>query len=144
MYPCCNGEATSDGCSVNAYHITNDVDPRGFVKTLTSDDSNKQRVYALDCEMCYTTRGIELTRITVIDDNGQVAYESFVKPDNKILDYNTRFVVSKFSKINFSTLGQKITFYPKNHIFKIAFLVKFTFLNPQYLTKIAFSKSLFS
>ena len=104
MYPCCNGEATSDGCSVNAYHITNDVDPRGFVKTLTSEDSNKQRVYALDCEMCYTTRGIELTRITVIDDNGQVAYESFVKPDNKILDYNTRFVVSKFSKINFSNL----------------------------------------
>ena len=126
MYPCCNGEATSDGCSVNAYHITNDVDPRGFVKTLTSEDSNKHRVYALDCEMCYTTRGIELTRITVIDDNGQVAYESFVKPDNKILDYNTRFVVSKFSKINFSTLGQKITFYPKNHIFKIAFLAKIT------------------
>ena len=90
MYPCCNGEATSDGCSVNAYHITNDVDPRGFVKTLASEDASKKKVYALDCEMCYTTRGIELTRITVIDEKGQTAYESFVKPDNKILDYNTR------------------------------------------------------
>ena len=91
MYPCCNGEATSDGCSVNAYHITNDVDPRGFVKTLASEDASKKKVYALDCEMCYTTRGIELTRITVIDEKGQTAYESFVKPDNKILDYNTRW-----------------------------------------------------
>ena len=90
IYPCCNGDAMSDGCSVNPHHITNDVDPRGFVKTLISDDASKRKVFALDCEMCYTTRGIELTRITVINEDGESAYESFVKPDNKILDYNTR------------------------------------------------------
>ena len=39
--------------------ITNDVDPRGFVKTLTmSGDKSKETVFALDCEMCYTTHGI--------------------------------------------------------------------------------------
>ena len=91
IYPCCSGDAQSDGCSVNPYHITNDVDPRGFVKTLNSSgDKSKEKVFALDCEMCYTTNGIELTRVTVIDEDGSNVYESFVKPDNPILDYNTR------------------------------------------------------
>ena len=59
IYPCCAGDAQSDGCTVNPYHITNDVDPRGFVKTLTmSGDKSKETVFALDCEMCYTTHGI--------------------------------------------------------------------------------------
>ena len=90
IYPCCSGDAQSDGCSVNPYHITNDVDPRGFVKTLNSSDKSKEKVFALDCEMCYTTNGIELTRVTVINEDGSNIYESFVKPDNPILDYNTR------------------------------------------------------
>ncbi len=41
--------------------------------------------------MCYTTNGIELTRVTVVDEDGNSAYESFVQPDNKILDFNSRF-----------------------------------------------------
>ena len=48
--------------------------------------------WPLDCEMCYTTYGIELTRVTVVDEDGADAYESFVRPDNPILDYNTRYV----------------------------------------------------
>jgi len=92
VFPCCGGDPQSTGCTVNSHHITNDVDPRGFVKTLNSSgDKSKEKVYALDCEMCYTTHGIELTRVTVVDEDGADTYESFVKPDNPILDYNTRF-----------------------------------------------------
>ena len=91
VYACCQGDASALGCSVNSYHITNDVDPRGFVKTMTMDDKSKETCFALDCEMCYTTRGIELTRITVVDDDGNTTYETFVKPDNKIIDYNTKY-----------------------------------------------------
>ena len=57
---------------------------------MNMEDKSKEKVFAMDCEMCYTTRGIELTRVTVIDDTGDTVYETFVKPDNKILDFNTR------------------------------------------------------
>lgn len=40
--------------------------------------------------MCYTTQGLELTRITVIDDDCSVVYETLVNPQNPIIDYNTR------------------------------------------------------
>jgi len=50
----------------------------------------EQGVYALDCEMCYTTIGLELTRVTVIDEDCNVIYETLVKPQNSIIDYNTR------------------------------------------------------
>lgn len=45
----------------------------------------------IDCEMCRTSVGLELTRVSVVDENENVLYDSFVKPKNDILDYLTRF-----------------------------------------------------
>ncbi|KAB7505897.1 putative RNA exonuclease NEF-sp, partial [Armadillidium nasatum] len=42
-------------------------------------------MFGIDCEMCQTIAGHELTRISV------VIYTSFVKPDNPIIDYLTRY-----------------------------------------------------
>ena len=48
VFPCCGGDPQSTGCTVNSHHITNGVDPRGFVKTLNSSgDKSKAKVYAL-------------------------------------------------------------------------------------------------
>lgn len=66
----------------------------GFVRTFQKElpEDAHAGVFALDCEMSYTTYGLELTRVTVVDTDMQVVYDTFVKPDNEVVDYNTRCV----------------------------------------------------
>ncbi|XP_053683102.1 uncharacterized protein LOC128733493 isoform X2 [Sabethes cyaneus] len=58
---------------------------------LLLDDDESDGVYALDCEMSYTGRGLELTKVTVVSADGSLVYEKLVKPDIEIVDYNTRY-----------------------------------------------------
>nr|CAG4643032.1 EOG090X01LQ [Ilyocryptus agilis] len=96
-YTCCKGEVNSDGCSVAKWHISDMISAenlrKGFVRTMMKPEpaDGNHGVFALDCEMCYTTEGPELTRVTVVDTDCRTVYETLVKPDNPILDYNTRF-----------------------------------------------------
>ena len=46
---------------------------------------------AVDCEMCSTEDGLELTRVTLVDDHLNVIYDQLVKPDKPILDYHTQY-----------------------------------------------------
>lgn len=49
-------------------------------------------MFGLDCEMCMTTSGdLELTRISVVDENHETFLDTLVKPDNRITDYLTKF-----------------------------------------------------
>lgn len=66
----------------------------GYVltKDLYSDVTPSSPMYGLDCEMCRTTIGdLELTRVSVVDEENKVVYEQLVKPDNQIVDYLTQF-----------------------------------------------------
>lgn len=50
------------------------------------------RIYAIDCEMCMTEDGKELTRACMIDyASGIVIYDQLVKPAKPIQDYLTRW-----------------------------------------------------
>uniref|UniRef100_A0A7M4ENY9 RNA exonuclease 1 homolog n=1 Tax=Crocodylus porosus TaxID=8502 RepID=A0A7M4ENY9_CROPO len=94
-YSCCSGAVGSPGCQVAKQHVQDGRKESldGFVKTfekLPATDGYPG-IFALDCEMCYTKQGLELTRITVINSDLKVVYDTFVKPDNKVVDYNTRF-----------------------------------------------------
>uniref|UniRef100_A0A1I8PY30 Exonuclease domain-containing protein n=1 Tax=Stomoxys calcitrans TaxID=35570 RepID=A0A1I8PY30_STOCA len=96
FHRCCQQPSGTPGCSYANYHVTDFVDAdnlTGFISTMDKDDPDyvptKKDIYALDCEMCYTTHGIELTRVTVVDINCRTVYDALVKPDNKIVDYNT-------------------------------------------------------
>ena len=47
-------------------------------------------LFSVDCEMCLTDMGSELTRICVVDSTLAVVYHKLVKPINKIRNYLTR------------------------------------------------------
>ncbi|CAB3382112.1 Hypothetical predicted protein [Cloeon dipterum] len=96
-YSCCKEDpdfGPYDPCTTDTYHIS---EYPGFfnkeseiVSSATSSGSNKA-VYALDCEMCVTVNGYECCRVTVVDEEYEVVYESLVKPDDMIIDYKTQF-----------------------------------------------------
>jgi len=48
-------------------------------------------LYSVDCEMCLTSEGMELTKVCVINEKGEVVYQSLVKPHNEIINYITKF-----------------------------------------------------
>ena len=52
---------------------------------------NAATVLAVDCEMVRTDNGLDLARISVVNDRMEVVYDTFVVPDLEIRDYNTRF-----------------------------------------------------
>lgn len=48
-------------------------------------------VCGLDCEMCMTEAGLELTRVTVVCPRRGVVLDELVRPGRAIIDYNTAF-----------------------------------------------------
>ncbi|KAB7508174.1 RNA exonuclease 1-like protein [Armadillidium nasatum] len=95
-YSCCHGDSQSEGCCLGTTHVSENFSPdslTSYVRTIPKcpNSDGDYGVYALDCEMCYTTAGSELTRVTVVDTNCKSVYETLVKPENPIIDYNTRY-----------------------------------------------------
>ena len=99
-YSCCHGKPSTRGCTTGKLHVWNGVGPGvngpfdGYVRTRlrkTPPPDGNFGVYALDCEMCFTTCGLELTKVTVVGADGRLVYDSLVRPENYIIDYNTRF-----------------------------------------------------
>lgn len=63
----------------------------GIAYVQTRPNPSKQGMLAIDCEMCFTTGGFELIRVTVVNENYDVVYDKLVKPRNIIVDYNSQF-----------------------------------------------------
>ena len=69
----------------------------GFVEMDEWDESRWQafpehlKVLAVDCEMCLTASGSELTRVSVVDLLGNLVFDSLVLPHGTVLDYKTPY-----------------------------------------------------
>jgi RNA exonuclease 1 len=102
-FTCCGApasEATRGCCQCRVHVWRHLTEPGmhgpldGFVRTkarkIYPPDGN-YGIYSIDGEMCFTTNGLELIKLTVVGVEGRLVYESLVLPEGDIVDYNTRF-----------------------------------------------------
>ncbi|KAM7415774.1 hypothetical protein PAMA_018033 [Pampus argenteus] len=109
-YSCCEGVMGAPGCQQFKLHVHDSLSLDGFVATVPRHPSDMScpGVYSVDCEMCYTIHGLELSRVTVVNSSLQVVYDTFIRPDNEVIDYNTRFsgISEKDVKGNHTSLSE--------------------------------------
>ncbi|EIN10457.1 hypothetical protein PUNSTDRAFT_64972 [Punctularia strigosozonata HHB-11173 SS5] len=109
LYSCCS-RSTSDGggCTKgphvfyetsleelhkrHAFSLTRRVSTDGVPDDGGGSDTALD-VAALDCEMIYTTGGMRVARVSIVDGSGAEVFDEFVRMDEgvEVIDYNTRF-----------------------------------------------------
>lgn len=101
-YICCKQPNHNRGCKIANYHVYEWLDYnnlKGFIKFEILSNGNfvpsDMDIFAIDCEMLFTTDGMEAARVTVVDINKKLIYDEFIKPIAKIIDYNTEYVKKK-------------------------------------------------
>lgn len=99
-WTCCRGTPNAVGCTDGDVHVWNgyvsghNEPTAGFVNVRTAardKGRSSAAAYCVDCEMCFTADGLEVTKVTLVDVNGAVVYDTLVLPERPIVDYNTRF-----------------------------------------------------
>ncbi|KAI8886635.1 hypothetical protein K501DRAFT_321796 [Backusella circina FSU 941] len=97
LHPCCSEPGDSKGCTKGA-HVYKDTRldvmhaKIPFVQAPSVDASvSKCKLVALDCEMGYTTGGMELIRLTAVDEGMNVLVDELVLPMNMIIDLNSAY-----------------------------------------------------
>lgn len=98
VYGCCEDELGSTGC-LRGPHVYKDTElhvlhqkiPYVTAPVRDPKSTTRQQMVALDCEMGYTTAGMELIRLTAVDQDMQVLLDEVVLPSNMIIDLNTKY-----------------------------------------------------
>ncbi|KAJ7068361.1 ribonuclease H-like domain-containing protein [Mycena amicta] len=100
VYRCCSKPAPDDDGCARGPHVFYENKPEqlharhafSFLKPPPSA-STVLDVAAVDCEMIYTTGGMRVARVSVVDGNGDAVFDELVRMDEQvhIIDFNTRF-----------------------------------------------------
>jgi DNA polymerase III epsilon subunit-like protein len=98
LRPCCGNPIGTPGCTEHDTHVFKTTDPKRladvlqFKLTPENPKADPNLVVAFDCEMGYTTRGLEVIRVSATKwPNGEKLLDVLVRPVGYILDLNTRF-----------------------------------------------------
>ena len=97
IWSCCQAPVGSRGCTTNPCHVRKVSDPgelasiHPFMELDRFIEGQHSLVVSLDCEMAYTLNGMELIRLTILDENDHLLFDTLVRPASEITDFNTRF-----------------------------------------------------
>ena len=113
------------------YELRNDLNEESNLQNEMPRQAHESQelpypVLAMDCEMCLTSVGYELCRISVVDAlTNRTLLDSFVKPKNEIVDYLTQFsgVTEEDILCCRMTLAQIQDILLREYIFKDSILV---------------------
>ncbi|KAK2543764.1 hypothetical protein Q9966_002623 [Columba livia] len=76
----------------NDYPIKGSPRCKGFVHTECDQQrTDSSPLFGLDCEMCLTAKGNEVTRVSLVDAQGRCLLNELVKPESTVVNYRTRF-----------------------------------------------------
>jgi len=98
---CCGRSHNEPGCVINDAHVWNGVVGgvneflkwKGYVNTVyrIPTNINDFQVYGIVCEMCYRQQDLEDNQIIFIDMYDNVVYQTYIKPEIEIIDYNSGY-----------------------------------------------------
>lgn len=100
IYGCCNESVgASVGCTTADTHVFKISDPKRLALVMAFDNTPEnpslvdgRTAVCFDCEMGYTTQGMELIRLTATSwPSGATLLDTLVRPLGEILDLNSRF-----------------------------------------------------
>ncbi|KAJ8284136.1 hypothetical protein COCON_G00029860 [Conger conger] len=83
---------STDEMGRKAFPLKGDPGCESFLCTDSDEHvTDSSPLYGLDCEMCVTECGKEVTRVSLVDSGGCCVLDELVKPERRIIDYCTRY-----------------------------------------------------
>uniref|UniRef100_A0A8C9NA15 RNA exonuclease 5 n=1 Tax=Serinus canaria TaxID=9135 RepID=A0A8C9NA15_SERCA len=81
----------------NDYPIEGSPGCKGYISTECDQQrTDSSPLFGLDCEMCLTAKGNEVTRVSLVDAQGRCLLNELVKPESTVFNYRTRSLAQTF------------------------------------------------
>ncbi|RPD67194.1 ribonuclease H-like protein, partial [Lentinus tigrinus ALCF2SS1-6] len=100
VYTCCSRTTDEEGCQTGP-HVFYETSPEDLhrrhaftlSRPVNPHHDSALEVVALDCEMIYTTGGMRVARVSVVDSAGKDVLDELIQMDEgvEVIDFNTRF-----------------------------------------------------